>query len=1174
MSKDILANRRKYNQWVANETLEDYSLRYTAKKSRRWSASWVANTALGVVSFLALEAIGGTITLDYGFINALWAILIVGVIIFLSGIPLSFYAAKEGVDIDLLTRGAGFGYIGSTISSLIYASFTFIFFALEAAIMSMALNMIIDIPLSIAYVISALVIIPLATHGISRISVFQAWTQPIWLVLQILPLIYIGIHEANAFDNWLNFSGIHSGIYPDIYPESSEAPINGFNLLLFGSAAGVIFPLIAQNGEQADFLRFLPEKTSENKVQWWFAVIGAGPGWVIFGVIKLLIGSFLAVLALNHGVIASLASDPAHMYKMAFSYISSNPEVTLWLTGIFVVISQLKINVTNAYAGSIAWGNFFSRLTHSHPGRVVWLFFNVAIALMLMELGLYQAFESILITYACLVVAWIGSVVADLVINKPLKLSPAHIEFRRGHLFDINPVGVISMFIASVIGICANLGFLGKTAQSLAAFLSLFIPFITVPFIAWITKSQYYLCRQPVQYNTSEQSIKTTELRCHVCENSFDQEDILHCPSYQGNICSLCCALDSRCADQCRPQAHLSAQMSLLLKKLFPSVVIQMVHSLVGKFLAIYLITSGIIASLFMLVFYAQKSQTNTNLILLSDTMWQIYFLLLIVTGILIWLYVLAQNSSHLAFKENQLQTELLTQEVNAHEVTAIQLANARDTANVANRAKSRYLSGVSHELRTPLNTILGYAQLMESSSNTDPKNRKIATVIKRSSEHLSEVIEGLLEISKIEARKLDLRKDKVDLHTLINQLEAMFQEQAIAKNIKFKVIFQTKIPSFVSVDEKRLRQVLLNLLSNAIKFTHYGKVELYVNYRNQVAQFIIKDTGIGIAPKDQERIFEPFERVSPTSVQNKTVSGTGLGLSISRLMIEMMGGELKLTSQLEVGTEFILKLFLPSVSLSRTEQALRQKQLQPIMNAHIHQEKHIMVVDDESNHRNLMKDLLQPMGFNVILAESGRQALDLLAQHSIDLFLLDISMPDMNGWQLVKEIRQLGNKRPIIILSADPYSKEQLEQKNTDIDAYLNKPIYFEKLLKQLQLSLNLQWDNLDSDNSDNSDNLESLESLDSSKQPSLVKKEINLPTESNSLTEQQQLSRLKEYAQIGYLKGVLDCMEQIDIDKSPHKWLKQLKIYSEQCNLNEMVRLIDEHGLNEHDINSEIDH
>lgn len=1160
MNKDVLPNRRKYNQWVANETLEDYALRYTAKKSRRWSVGWVANTALGVVSFLALEAIGGAITLDYGFINAMWAILVVGVIIFLSGIPLSFYAARDGVDIDLLTRGAGFGYIGSTISSLVYASFTFIFFALEAAIMSMSLNMIMGIPLSIAYVISALVIIPLVTHGISRISLFQAWTQPIWLILQVLPLVFIAIHEVNAFDHWFNFSGLTS---LEVNTETLAIGSSGFNLLLFGSAAAVIFPLIAQNGEQADFLRFLPEKTVSNKIQWWLAVIGAGPGWAIFGVIKLFIGSFLAVLALNHGILPSLASDPAHMYAMAFSYISSNPEMVLWLTGIFVVISQLKINVTNAYAGSIAWGNFFSRLTHSHPGRVVWLYFNVAIALMLMELGLYQAFETILITYACLVVAWVGSVVADLVINKPLGLSPAHIEFRRGHLYDINPVGVISMLIASIVGISANLGLWGEVVQALAAFMSLLLPFITVPLIAWLTQSKYYLCRDEENENYSQGIFLTTpetnEQPCHVCENNFDQEDILHCPSYDGHICSLCCALDTRCGDQCRPKAHLSVQMSSVLERIFPASINQIFHSMVGQFLAIFIITSGIIFSLFVVVFYAQKDKSNADLIFISDTMWQIYFLLLIVTGILIWLYVLAQNSTRFALKETQLQTELLTQEVEAHEKTAIQLSNARDTANIANRAKSRYLSGVSHELRTPLNTILGYAQLMEINTNTDAKSQKIATVIKHSSEHLSDVIEGLLEISKIEARKLDLHRDKVDLSTLIRQLEAMFQAQAIAKNIEFKVVFQTSIPQFVSVDEKRLRQVLLNLLSNAIKFTHQGMVELFINYRNQVACFVIKDTGVGIAEADQERIFEPFERVHDVH-QAMQVSGTGLGLSISRLMIEIMGGNLTLKSKPSVGSEFSLKLFLPSVSLSKAEEEHRSRQMQMNICGYVGQTKHIMVVDDESNHRNLMQDLLQPLGFNVHLAESAEQALVLLTQASrqasIDLFLLDVSMPGMNGWQLVDKLRQKGFNEPVIMLSAEPYTKDQIQQHNADIDAYINKPVPFEKLLEQLKICLDLQWNS-----SDSADDKNPL--TQHGAQSSITGNESSSDRDNTTpLPDQEVISSLKEYAQIGYLKGVLDCVEQLATDSTELEWLKQLKIQSEQCNLTEIVRLIDENN------------
>jgi len=1122
INKDALRIRREYNQWVANETLEDYALRYTAKRARRWSAAWVANTALGIISFLALEAIGGTITLNYGFTNAMWAILVVGGIIFLSGLPLAYYSAREGIDIDLLTRGAGFGYIGSTISSLVYASFTFIFFAIEAAIMSMAINMTTGIPMSLAYVISTIVVIPLVTHGITRISRFQAWTQPLWLILQILPLVFIGMHESAAFSQWLTYGG------------SAAEGGQGFELLLFGAAAAVIFPLIAQNGEQADFLRFLPVRNPQNKTQWWLAVVCAGPGWVVFGVIKLFVGSFLAVLALNHGLSPELADDPAHMYAVAFNYITINPDMALWLAGIFVVISQLKINVTNAYAGSIAWGNFFSRLTHSHPGRVVWLVFNVTIALMLMELGLYQAFESILITYACLVVAWVGCVVADLVINKPLGLSPAHIEFRRSHLHDINPVGVVSMVVASSVGIIANLGFLGEVAEALAAFISLLIPFVTVPLIAWMTGGRYYLCRAKEADSVPTLKQDSGQQCCRVCENSFDHEDMSQCPSYEGMICSLCCALDSRCGNQCRPDAHLSVQTSAFFSRILPAFVHQRLQSVTGHFLGMFSITASIIAGLLAVVFYAQQNKTQTDLLLISGALWQVFFLLMLVTGVLVWLYVLAQKSMRFALSETQLQAELLTREAKAHKQTAIELAKARDAANTANKAKSRYLSGVSHELRTPLNTIFGYAQLMEADTQLDKKSQKISSVIKRSSEHLSDVIEGLLEISKIESRKLDLHRDTVDLRLLVQQLEDMFRPMAREKGIDFVIDCQTDLPRYVSIDEKRLRQILLNLLSNAIKFTLEGKVELHITYRNQVARLTVKDTGIGIAKEDQSRIFEPFERVH--NKQTQRINGTGLGLSISRLLVEMMGGSLELKSWPGKGAEFCLSLFLPSV-----DEQLSISQNHADICGYEGTPRHIMVVDDESSHRHLIHDVLQPLGFIIHQAESAEQTLEIIhgQLQSIDLFLLDINMPEMNGWQLLAELRQRGFSKPIILLSADPYENATVRQKEVNFDAYINKPIRIDKLLEQLQWCLDLQWRNTeqaletDAENSD--------ETITSRLAP-------------------ETLDSLRRFASMGYLKGVTECIEIFESQHAQSAWVNKIKTLSEQCDLNRIVHVIDE--------------
>ena len=191
----IFRFRREYNSWVADESMEDYALRYTPKSFRRWSEFRVANTAFGSLSFLALEAIGGAIALNYGFSNAMWAILCVGLVIFFTGFPIAYYAARYGLDMDLLTRGAGFGYLGSTITSLIYAVFTFIFFALEAAIMALALQMVVDWPLEWCYVLSSVVILPLAMRGITLISKLQAWTQPLWLFLLLLPFVWIGLTQ-------------------------------------------------------------------------------------------------------------------------------------------------------------------------------------------------------------------------------------------------------------------------------------------------------------------------------------------------------------------------------------------------------------------------------------------------------------------------------------------------------------------------------------------------------------------------------------------------------------------------------------------------------------------------------------------------------------------------------------------------------------------------------------------------------------------------------------------------------------------------------------------------------------------------------------------------------------------------------------------------------------------
>lgn len=204
----IIPVRREYNRWVADETLEDYALRFTAKSARRFSSNRIAHTAIGAISFLALEAIGGAITLSYGTSNAVAAIIVASLVMLAVGLPISRYAIRHGVDIDLLTRGASFGYIGSTVTSLIYATFTFLLFAIEASIMSGALELAFGIPMWIGYVISAVVVIPLVTYGVRMISRFQIATQPFWIALNILPFIFIALADWGKFDLWPTFSGV------------------------------------------------------------------------------------------------------------------------------------------------------------------------------------------------------------------------------------------------------------------------------------------------------------------------------------------------------------------------------------------------------------------------------------------------------------------------------------------------------------------------------------------------------------------------------------------------------------------------------------------------------------------------------------------------------------------------------------------------------------------------------------------------------------------------------------------------------------------------------------------------------------------------------------------------------------------------------------------------------
>ena len=1094
----IIKIRRDYNSWVASETMEDYALRFTSQRFRKWSEWRVANTAFGAASFLILEAVGATLLVKYGFTNAFWAIVATGLIIFLAGLPISIYAARYGVDMDLLTRGAGFGYIGSTLTSLIYASFTFIFFALEAAVMAYALELAFGIPPKWGYLVCALIVIPLVTHGVSTISRLQVWTQALWLIMLVVPFACVFVLAPGAFSGVVGYAG-----------EKSAG--GGFDLHLFGAGLTVGIALITQMGEQADYLRFMPVQTPANRWRWWAGVFIGGPGWVILGVLKMLGGALLAYLAISNMVPLDRAVDPNQMYLAAYEYVFADYGWAVGATALFVVVSQLKINVTNAYAGSLAWSNFFSRLTHSHPGRVVWLVFNTAIAFMLMEMNVFQALGDVLGLYSNIAIAWVMAVVADLVVNKPLGLSPPGIEFKRAHLYDINPVGVGAMALASLLSVTAHLGLYGELAQAFSAVIAMTTAFVAAPLIAWATKGRYYIARNSDPALCKRQATQ----RCVICERSYEGPDMAHCPAYQGPICSLCCTLDARCGDLCKPHASLSVQWSAALRWLLPRRIWPYLDTGLSHFLLLMGIIVPLLATLFGLL-YRQEITSLAELAAsesaLRSGFLKAYMALLVMAGLVAWWLVLAQKSRQVAQEESNRQTHLLMQEIESHRQTDEALQQAKRVADQANQAKSRYISAISHELRTPLNSILGYAQLMGEDAGIPPHRQQAVNVIKRGGEHLLSLIEGTLDIARIEAGKLTLNVRPMQFADCVHEVAGMFELQAAAKGLRFAFEASGNLPERVRADEQRVRQVLINLLGNAIKFTAEGQVTFRVRHTREMAHIDIEDTGPGMSAAELEKIFEPFARGSTAGQSVGGASGAGLGLTIAKMLTDLMGGEMTVVSTPGQGSVFRIRLFLPEVHLATASfpaTKVRDARRRPL--GYEGPRKKLLVVDNEEPDRELLVQLLAPLGFEMRTAASGHDCLDLLAAgYRPDVIFMDLAMAGIDGWETLRRVRKSGHAGiHLAIVSANAFDKGLDNDVGIRPEDFILKPVRHTELLDWLERNLGLVW---------------SYDAPPANPVPVLA-----VPAK-RVLPDALQLASLLEVVHLGFYRGILNKLAEIE--------------------------------------------